>query len=291
MSNSGRPTVMREMSCDEVVELAGLYVLDALEPADHEAVSLHLASCHQTHEEVRELGSVVPALASLAQPIDAPAGLKSRVLDAVRREAALAALSGAAPSKELPGRYTTLSAEARPTRPVRTPMTVAWRPPAWASWSAAIAAVLVLAVTGVWALGLQQQADIAHQRANTAEQRAAVLGEAIAAFSAPDSSVAILRDSANPNASGFAAISAEGRAYLVMVGLPAAPAGQAYQAWYMVGDQPASAGLLTVGADGYAVLDGQPVPGTQAVALTREPEGGSVQPTSEPFVVGELRPA
>lgn len=285
MSDSVRQ-IRREMTCDEVSELAGLYVLGALEADEHEAVASHLVACQQAHDEVRELGSVVPALALLAQPIDAPAGLKARVLDAVGREAALAASSGAATSATLPARSTTLSAEpARPTHPVRAPMQAAWRPPAWASWGAAMAAVLVLAVTGVWALGVQQRAD-------DVEGRAAVLAEAIAAFSAPDSAVAILRDSGNPDTSGFAAISAEGRGYVVIIGLPVAPAGQTYQAWYFYGDLPVSAGLLTVDADGYAVLaDGQAAPGAQAVALTKEPEGGSAQPTSEPFVLGDLRPA
>ena len=148
-----------------------------------------------------------------------------------------------------------------------------------------MAAVLVLAVVGVWALGVQQ-------RAATAEQRATVLSDAIAAMSAPGSSVAILRDSANPGAAGFAALSADGAAYLVMVGLPEAPAGRTYQAWYIANDQPTSAGLLTVDADGYAVLvDSQPMRGTQVVAITTEPAGGSAQPTSPPFAVGELRPA
>jgi len=148
-----------------------------------------------------------------------------------------------------------------------------------------MAAVLVLAVVGVWALGVQQ-------RAASAEQRAAVLADAIAAMSAPGSLIAILRDSANQEAAGFAALSADGTAYLVMVGLPEAPSGQTYQAWYMADDQPTSAGLLTVDADGYAVLvDSQPMSGTQVVALTREPAGGSELPTSAPFALGELRPA
>jgi hypothetical protein len=281
-----------EMSCADVAEFAGLFVLDALEPGERDAVRAHLATCPELHEEMREVGGVVPALASLAQPVDAPAELKSRVLAAVAREAAEAR---AAPTTEvdgrialpapgkLPGRY---SSGGRPLPPrAEAPARAAWQLPAWASWGTALAAVMVVAVVGVWGLGVQSRAD-------SIEQRAAVLSDAIAAFSAPDSSVAILRDSANPSASGFAAVSADGRAYLVMVGLPSAPAGQTYQAWYIADGAPSSAGLLTVDADGYAVLvDDDPLSGTQVVALTREPLGGSIQPTSDPFVVGELRPA
>jgi anti-sigma-K factor RskA len=277
-----------EMTHDEVSELAGLYVLGALEPDEHAAVVAHLATCSEAHEEIRELGGVVPALASLAEPLDAPADLKRRVLAAVAADAARGTATQPIANADVlaakrPGRYST--ADGLNRRPV-TPAPAAWQVPAWASWVTAVAAVLVLALVGVWALGLQS-------RAAEADRRAAVLSEAIAAFSEPGSSVAILRDTTpSSNASGLAAISADGSAYLVMVGLPSAPAGQTYQAWYIADAAPVSAGLMTVDSDGFAVFkDAQAMAGTKVVALTLEPAGGSDQPTSDPFVVGTLHPA
>lgn len=143
--------------------------------------------------------------------------------------------------------------------------------------------MLIIAVVGVWALGVQS-------RASSAEERAAILTEAIRTFASPESSIAILRESAAGGSSGFAALAADGTAYLVMVNLAPVPADQTYQAWYIVGEQPISAGLLTVDENGLAVfVDADAASGTQVVALTREPKGGSDQPTTAPFVSGELR--
>ena len=68
---------------NEATELAGLYVLDALEPALRSAVQDHIGACPDAHLEFDELGSVLPALALLVEPIKAPAGLRARVIAAV----------------------------------------------------------------------------------------------------------------------------------------------------------------------------------------------------------------
>jgi hypothetical protein len=49
------------LTCAEVDELAGLYVLDALEAREADAVREHLATCPHSHAGFGELGSVVPA--------------------------------------------------------------------------------------------------------------------------------------------------------------------------------------------------------------------------------------
>lgn len=69
----------------QATELAGLYVLDALEAPLRSAVAGHVATCPDAHLEFDELGSVLPALAQLAQPIDAPAMLKGRIMDAIQQ--------------------------------------------------------------------------------------------------------------------------------------------------------------------------------------------------------------
>ena len=49
-----------------------------------------------------------------------------------------------------------------------------------------------------------------------------------------------------------------------------APAGETYQAWYLVDGQPTSAGLMSVGEDGYAILKGvRRLPGTDCWLLAR----------------------
>lgn len=286
MTSLDRRETLPELSCAEVTELSGLYVLDALEQEERATVRAHLATCPQAHAEIRELGAVVPAVAATAAPIESPSELKARVMAAIAAEPRVAGVSTASTSS--PSNEVALPPMSRPVfanRSSQPTERVAWRPPAWASWGAAIAAVLVLAAVGVWVLGVQSRAD-------EAARRDAVVSQAIAAFSQPGSAVAVLRPSATGTTAGngFAAVTADGTAYLVMVGLPEAPSGQTYQAWFIRENQPTSAGLLTVDEDGYAVLTNSSAPaGVQVIALTVEPARGSVLPTSEPFALGEVR--
>jgi len=71
----------------EATELAGLFVLDALEPSLQAAVERHLAACPDAHLEFDELGSVLPTLALLAEPVEAPPLLRTRVIEAVLADA------------------------------------------------------------------------------------------------------------------------------------------------------------------------------------------------------------
>lgn len=273
-----RPGALPEMTCEEATELAGLYVLDALDVAERDAVTLHLAMCAEAHKEMESLGGVVPALAAMAEPVDAPAALKDRVMAAYERDQAKP-WTLVTPERALP------AATIRP-RETRSEGQ-GWRLPAWASWGAAIAAVLVVAVVGVWAVGIQSRADRANQRAQQ-------LSDAVALLAEPGSSVAYVRgtgtDPASAEIRGFSVFPASGSGYMVMVGLPKASSTQTYQAWYLVDGKPSSAGLMTVEDDGYAVLSGvQPPAGTNLVAVTLEPSGGSPLPTSDPIAAGEVR--
>ncbi|MDQ3553062.1 MAG: anti-sigma factor [Chloroflexota bacterium] len=269
------------LTCEEANELAGLYVLDALQAAESEAVRAHLRDCAEAHPGFAELGGVVPALAELVQPVDAPADLKSRVMAAVAAEGAPARPATA--SMAVPGAAASQAEmDARVWEPPAAELPRARRP-SFLGWGMAAAAVMVIAVLGAWNVVLQT-------RAGEVDQRAQMIAQAIAVSTDPEAEVAILRGTGPAQgASGFAAFPGEGDGYIVLVDLPAAPAGQTYQAWYLVDGQATSAGLMTVGADGYAMLSG--VGGqedAQQIALTIEPAGGVDSPSADPVVAGEL---
>ena len=246
------------MTHEEAIDLAGLYVLDALTPEERAAVDSHLRTCLLAHPEFSELGGVTPALASLAPPAGAPAALKRRVLEEY----------GVATLERQP-----VPASRRPRRP--------WH--GWMGWATAAAAVLVFAVVGVWAVGQRNDAD-------QAAHRAQMMADAVAAMTSPGAQVAMLSGSGTAQgAHGFAAFPASGGGYVVMTDLPAPPSGMAYQAWYMVGGQAMSAGVMDVDENGELVAAGmQPMPGTSEVAFTLEPMGGSDEPTSAPLITGDL---
>jgi hypothetical protein len=263
----------------EAAELAGLYVLDALEAAERESVRRHLADCPMPHPEFAEVGSVVPALGQLIEPLDAPPELRQRVLSAIADDAAADAARTGTPA---PAATPVWELDPGPTGRRATSAGQAVRQPSWLGWAAA-AAVLVIAVLGAWSVLLQA-------RTSELEQRSALIADAIAASTAQGSAVATLRGTGSAaGASGFAAFTAEGEGYIVLVGLPPAPAGQTYQAWYLVDGQPFSAGIASVGPDGYALLSGvERMPGTELIAFTIEQAGGVDQPTTDPIVTGEL---
>jgi hypothetical protein len=76
------------MSCAHVREELGGYVLDALEPAEREAVAAHLARCPECaveHARVAALPALLAHADGLEIPI-APPAVEERVLDQIARE-------------------------------------------------------------------------------------------------------------------------------------------------------------------------------------------------------------
>ncbi|MFL5680597.1 MAG: zf-HC2 domain-containing protein [Chloroflexota bacterium] len=71
------------LRCDDVRDLAPVFVLGALEPAGDREVRAHLRTCAEAHDEVETFGGVVPYLNDTVELVEPPAALKSRVLAAV----------------------------------------------------------------------------------------------------------------------------------------------------------------------------------------------------------------
>ncbi len=72
---------------------------------------------------------------------------------------------------------------------------------------------------------------------------------------------------------------ADGVAQLTVSGLPAAPAGKAYEIWVIDGDAPRPAGLFAGGGERTIRLT-RPVPAGSTVAITLERAGGAQAPTT-----------
>ncbi|MGI8774263.1 MAG: anti-sigma factor [Actinomycetota bacterium] len=76
-----------------------------------------------------------------------------------------------------------------------------------------------------------------------------------------------------------------GESYLVLTGLAEAPKNHVYQLWLLRGDEdPVSARIFNA-TDGVAIVRmSARVEDYEAAAITVEPEGGSVQPTTQPIM-------
>ncbi len=275
---SGRDD-MATLTCDEVREMAGAFVLDALEPGDEAAVRAHLATCEDAHAEIAELGGMLPALAESVPQVEPPAGLKARIMaaaaadleertgrpaapaaDAVAREAASAP---AAPTPAEPTPFP--SADERTARRART---------STGTWILRAAAVLAIVALGGWNLLLQNQLNASQAY----EQSVAAVIEVAAQ---PGSLTAILTPD-DGTGSGLAAVSAEGKVTLAMQDLAPTSGSTVYTAWAIGGDGvPVAIGDFTVGSDGTASFEAptSPLPSGTLLALTREPTPGATAPT------------
>jgi hypothetical protein len=80
----------------------------------------------------------------------------------------------------------------------------------------------------------------------------------------------------------------EGPAFF-LTSWPSPPPGRTYQAWYIAGGRPVSAGVFGGSPNGLQVVQLAPLDqAAQAFAVTLEPAGGSTQPTTEPLFVRPL---
>jgi hypothetical protein len=268
------------LTCDDVRDLAPLYVLDALEPDEAAAVRAHLATCVDPHAELAELGGVVPYLADSLEPLEPPAAVGERIAAAVQADLRARARDDTAAAR-LVGGYgspatTNAPVDLASVRAARRPR-LAWR------WVLEAAAVIALVGVVGWDLVLQGQLD-------GARREASLLGSALAAAAQAGSVTATLQGSGPAAAaSGFVVASNGGTNYMVVSGLPDPGAGRTYQAWYLEGQTAVSAGVFPLGTEGVTVVGMAGVAGpVTAVALTIEPSGGSSQPTSQPIVLATL---
>lgn len=287
------------LTCDEVRELAGAFVLGALEPAEEAAVREHLAGCDDAHAEMAELGGVLPVLAESVPIVEPPAGLKGRIMAAAAAEleernaatagaadAATATAADAATARSADAAPAAPRADAAPATPPlefpTAPERDARRSRASAgTWLLRIAAVLAIVALGGWNLVLRN--DL--QAAQSYEQSvAAVLGVA----AQPGSTTAILTPTEGSGA-GLAAISATGDVTLAMQDLAPTTGGTVYTAWAIAGDAaPISLGDVIVGTNGTATLHGTGAPSQPGVvvALTLEPNAGNQAPQGPVFAKG-----
>ena len=240
---------MNGLNCREIDDLLAPYAADALEDVDRFEVSNHLAECRNHDSELSAFRADLARLGRTAPPVEPPAELRSRLLDAFDREAA--ATTGpatAAPPAPIP-----LPEQPQPRERRRSLF-------AMPSFAYALAAsFLLLAIgLGVWGASRGGGNDGQILAARTdAQQRS------LQVTYVPSRDIAIL----NPT-------------------LPPLPSDRTYQAWSIVNGQPRSIGLLQpTGPHGFQI----DLSGAEAIALSVEPAGGSPAPTTEPFLLTSLR--
>jgi anti-sigma-K factor RskA len=237
--------------------LAAVYAVGALDGDDLARLEAHLAEgCERCEVIVRESREALARMALAAAPAVPPPNVKAALqtrIDAATRPSARALRRG------------------------------------WLTWSAATAAVVALAAmltSGIVAsryearLG-QIAREVAAERERLERQEAALRAQvtAMELLRDPATRIVDLRSPSGTSAVARVIWNDKAGGYLMVAGLPEAPAGKAYELWALGDAAPRPAGLFQVDAGGRAtqkVEGGEPVKG---FAISLEPATGVPAPT------------
>lgn len=286
----------RSMTCAEVEELAGIYVLGALEDDEAAVVAAHLADCPEAHATFAELAAAGSSLAASVEPRDTPPALRARVLETI----ATTPRSPAGAPQERARAEAVEEAHRQVEGPWQEPLPAPpWHQRLLERWSAGgaqghegltalgvAAAAIALLFVGAGIVGSLRLATDEVARLD-------LLRRAVAAAAQPGTSVAVLTSTgtgAAADATGYAVFPSGEDAYIVVDGLDPIGPGETYQAWLVGEGAPVSAGLLELSADGLGTLTGlRPSVEPAIVALTVEQLPGAEAPTMDPIIAGEVR--
>jgi len=239
----------------DIHALSGAYAIDALDDVERARFERHLDDCADCRAEVASLREAAAMLPETALTVP-PSSLRDRVLDDI--------------------------AAVRPLPPVAvaTPISAARRPRRRVAALVAAAAVLV-AIGGVGATVWHPWSDDSSQ---APDQSAA---EKIRAADDAESWTERLDDGSSVTITRSAELNGA-----VVDTHDMAPAGadRVYQLWLQHDDQMISAGLMPAGADNTVVLDGDPAT-ANGFGITREPAGGSDEPTRPPVALIDFEQA
>ncbi len=284
------------MTCTELEELLGAYVLDAVTPEEREAVEAHLAQCPHCTQLLQEMRAAVDFLPLAVPQVEPAPHLKGRILSAVQAVADTASQStqnvpAVRPLRALPPR---MPEQQRPTTPMPTPIrrrTAATQ--RWAMPLVAAAAVLFLVLSGglaTWGISLQHQ--VASLQSNTVS-----LQHQVASLQSNAVSTTTYALTGTPNAPGATGeaeyIVGKGVDVTIMTvrGLPALQNQQVYQGWLLLGKKTKSVGLLVPQADGTATIN---IPGNVkgnnylAVSLEKGPTATPNAPQGKVLAEGKI---
>jgi hypothetical protein len=282
---------VRALTCDEVRELAGGFVLDVLDVDEADAVRAHLAGCGDPHPEMADLASGLPALWEAMPIVEPPAALKARLLAAAAADRLGMATTDARGVAAGDGQAVAelgLQPAAAAGRPVAVGLAAI--PPAATSrrdrlasrrvlgWAAAMAAILVIGVLGAWNVVLQGQVGTLRTEQDSVAaviHAGAIAGSVTAMLTAPEASGPY-------GPTGLAAVTRTGSLVLAMRDLRPTTGLQVYQAWVIVpGSAPVPTGSFRVGDAGVGSIAAAsaPVGPGAVVAVTLESGPGATTPT------------
>jgi anti-sigma-K factor RskA len=270
------------------------YALGALPAAEARALEEHLAACSECSAEVAEWHETASALALSAAPVEPSPQLRARILGSVRAVAQPSSESMASEQAAKDGEPKTAS------NIIQMPQAARLRWSTGQKFGAIAASVAILALSAtllvVWYRlnELQRQYEREHTAVEVLARQVSEEREIRELLTAPGAHMAQLAGTnvAQQASARLAFDPQTGRAMLFAYNLPPAPAGKAYQLWYIADlAHPVPGVVFNTDARGAAVLRDQ-VPaagrGASVFAVTLEPQGGVSAPTGDKYLLSPI---
>jgi anti-sigma-K factor RskA len=266
------------MAHDDYKAMLPALALTALDKQDERALKEHLAACEECAPEMDQWLATAAALAYESQPLEPSSELRERIVEAVRREAIVPSV-----------------ARVIPLRPRTARQMKGFR--GFAAIAAALIFVaLVAGLIILWRENRAARSEIARLGAqiNNSQDQLHQQREILALLTRVGTRMAELAGTKDaPTAHAVLAFDNQsGNAVLVAQGLPPAPAGKAYQLWFIAGGKPLPGSVFKTDAAGNAVLHDQVPAGaldSAVFAVTLEPQGGVSSPTGAMYLLSPTR--
>lgn len=260
---------MSEESRGTVADLAPAYVLGTLSPEEARAFERALATSPDLQREVAEYRELCAVLGT-AEPMAPPADLKQRLLERVQQTKSVDF------GERSPG-----TARERPRGRVMQ----------WVLAGGLVAAGFVAML--LWRDVQRLARELAERDSVLAERTAKLVQREAELNAILEPSLQLITMTATGEAPPVVQLfwsRARNSVLLYAFRLRSAPAGRAYQLWLMPrAGAPIPSSVFNTEPDGNGVVTGIAVPADQEIvgfALTEEPAGGSILPTSTPILSG-----
>lgn len=259
------------MAHDEYKDLLVAQALTALDESDQQTLAEHLENCAECRSELNQWEQTASLLSLDAKPLEPSPELRGRILNSLSVSASNRASDG--------------------TNVVQLP--VAKPSSSWAAWGAIAAAVMFVALAIGLAVLWQQNRATKDQLARLNEElqqtnRQLADERAVTTLLTDPNArrAALVGTSLAPAAQATLAYDRDGRAILLAKDLPPAPAGKAYQLWFIAGGTPLPGKVFRpTPQGGGTLLDQIPQNALNAIfAVTLEPESGVQKPTGEIYL-------
>ena len=263
------------ISHDDASELLGAYALDAVDGDELAELEEHLATCPRCQAELDSLREVAGALGNSAEPL--PEDLWSSIASQLGHDPSI--------DEEPPPMPKLTAAERAPFRAPSPERTRRTRSTVLLLGAVSVAASAVAVVLGIGLVRSQNNVTNLHQEISH-QRVAAQRTPAEVALHTTGHRVVNLVDSNHVELARFVIVPS-GRGYLVSSSLPVLPDDQTYQLWGIVGSKPISLGLLGASPHG-SVFTMAGAALTSELAVTAEPDGGTVAPTGPILASGTV---